>query len=98
MQLSFRNQQSSAGEIALYFFSFMGYDWPRSHASQPEILAYVKAPIDRYELQPHLRYNAAIDAVVAALGLLNVPRYPEWPGLEQYALSNLQWRFRSHFT
>jgi len=96
-------------EIAFYSYSFMAHDWPRSHASQPEILAYVKAVIDRFELQPHLQYNTAItsavwddqshhytiatadgttmqfDIVVAALGLLNVPRYPEWPGLERFS-------------
>ena len=96
-------------EIAFYAYSFMAHDWPRSHASQPEILAYVKAVIDRFELQPHVRYNSAItsavwddlshhytiatadgttlqfDVVVAALGLLNVPRYPEWPGLERFS-------------
>lgn len=99
-------------EIALYSYSFMGYDWPRSHASQPEILAYIKAVIDRFDLHGHLCYNTAIrsavwndeahyytlttadgatmqfDAVVAALGLLNVPRYPNWPGLERFAGPN----------
>jgi cation diffusion facilitator CzcD-associated flavoprotein CzcO len=28
---------------------------------------------------------ARYDVVVAALGLLNVPRYPDWPGLESFA-------------
>lgn len=96
-------------EIALYSFSFMAHEWARSHASQPEILAYVKAVIDRFGLHSHLRFNTAIasavwddeahhytlatadgatmqfDVVVAALGLLNVPRYPEWPGLERFS-------------
>ena len=95
-------------EIVLYSYSFMRHDWPRSHAAQPEILAYMKAVIDRFELHPHLRFNTAItsavwddhshrytlttgdgttmqfDIVVAALGLLNVPRYPDWPGLDRF--------------
>jgi len=96
-------------EIAFYAYSFMPHDWPRTHASQPEIQAYIQAVIERFDLTPHLRFNTAIasavwddqrhfytltagdgtvmqfDAVVAALGLLNVPRYPEWPGLERFA-------------
>jgi cation diffusion facilitator CzcD-associated flavoprotein CzcO len=95
-------------EIALYSYSFMKRDWPRTHASQPEIQAYVQSVIDRFELAPHLRFNTGIasavwddqrhfytvatkdgtsmqfDVVVAALGLLNVPRYPEWPGLDRF--------------
>jgi cation diffusion facilitator CzcD-associated flavoprotein CzcO len=96
-------------EIAFYAYSFMPHDWPRTHASQPEIQAYIQAVINRFDLTPHLRFNTAIasavwddqrhfytltaadgavtqfDAVVAALGLLNVPRYPEWPGLDRFA-------------
>jgi cation diffusion facilitator CzcD-associated flavoprotein CzcO len=96
-------------EIAFYAYSFMPHDWPRTHASQPEIQAYIQAVIERFDLTPHLRFNTGIasamwddqhhfytltatdgtvmrfDAVVAALGLLNVPRYPEWPGLERFA-------------
>jgi cation diffusion facilitator CzcD-associated flavoprotein CzcO len=95
-------------EIAFYAYSFMPHDWPRTHASQPEIQAYIQSVIDRFELAPHLRFNTAIasavwddqrhvytvtaadgtsmqfDAVIAALGLLNVPRYPEWPGLDRF--------------
>jgi cation diffusion facilitator CzcD-associated flavoprotein CzcO len=95
-------------EIAFYSYSFMPHDWPRTHASQPEIQAYIQKVIDHFELGPHLRFNTAIttavwddqyhhytltdgdgnemkyDAVVAALGLLNVPRYPDWPGLEKF--------------
>lgn len=96
-------------EIAFYAYSFMAHDWPRTHASQPEIQAYIQRVIEHFELGPHLRYNTAIasavwddqghfytlaaadgtamrfDAVVAALGLLNVPRYPDWPGLEAFS-------------
>jgi cation diffusion facilitator CzcD-associated flavoprotein CzcO len=95
-------------EIAFYSYSFMPHDWPRTHASQPEIQAYIQRVIDHFGLGSHIRYNTAItaavwddqrhfhtlatdggetlqyDAVVAALGLLNVPRYPEWPGLETF--------------
>src|SRR5471032_2067573 len=51
-------------EIAFYSFSFMPYDWPRSHASQPELLAYVHAVIERFELGPHLQFNTAIASAV----------------------------------
>ncbi len=96
-------------EIAFYAYSFMPHDWPGTHASQPEIQAYVRAVIDRFELATHVRYNTGIasavwddqrhfytvtardgtsmrfDVVVAALGLLNVPKYPDWPGIERFA-------------
>nr|MDT0660730.1 NAD(P)/FAD-dependent oxidoreductase [Micromonospora sp. DSM 115978] len=92
-----------------YSFSFLSYDWPRSHATQPELLAYAEHVVDRFGLRPHIRLNtrvtdlvweeststyrlatergdsAEFDVVISALGLLSVPRYPEWPGLETFA-------------
>ena len=95
-------------EIAFYSYSFMPYDWPRTHASQPEIQAYIQRVIEHFDLGPHLRFNTPItaavwddqrhyytltdgeggtmryDTIVAALGLLNVPRFPAWPGFEKF--------------
>lgn len=95
-------------EIAFYSYSFAPHDWPRSHASQAEIQAYIQKVIDTNGLTSHMRYGTRVDAavwndrehfytvttatgetlrfdiVVSALGLLNVPRYPEWPGLERF--------------
>ncbi|MFO1281569.1 MAG: NAD(P)/FAD-dependent oxidoreductase [Burkholderiales bacterium] len=95
-------------EIAFYQFSFMPKDWPRTHASAPEIQAYVESVIDRFHLGDRIRYSTAVtsvvwddvehrynvvtrdgassrfDVVVSAVGLLNVPRYPAWPGLEDF--------------
>ncbi|MFI5913292.1 flavin-containing monooxygenase [Dactylosporangium sp. NPDC051541] len=92
-----------------YSFSFLKYDWPRTHATQPELLAYAEHVVERFGLAPLLRLNtrvtglvweestgtytlstehgdrAEFDVVISALGLLNVPRYPEWPGLETFA-------------
>jgi cation diffusion facilitator CzcD-associated flavoprotein CzcO len=92
-----------------YSFSFLKYDWPRTHATQPELLAYAEHVVDRFGLRPHLRLNTRVtdlvweeststytlstehgdseefDVVISALGLLSVPRYPEWPGLETFA-------------
>jgi cation diffusion facilitator CzcD-associated flavoprotein CzcO len=94
--------------IVFYSYSFMRHDWPRTHASQAEILTYLQAVIERFGLAPHLRFNTRVtslvwddqrhhytlttasgeteifDVVISALGLLNVPRYPEWPGLERF--------------
>lgn len=91
-----------------YSFSFLKYDWPRTHATQPELLAYAEHVVDRFGLRPHLRLNtrvtdlvweestsrytlstdrgdtAEFDVVISALGLLNVPRYPQWPGLDTF--------------
>lgn len=91
-----------------YSFSFLKYDWPRTHATQPELLAYAEHVVDRFGLRPHLRLStrvtdlvweeptstytlstehgatAEFDVVISALGLLSVPRYPDWPGLETF--------------
>jgi cation diffusion facilitator CzcD-associated flavoprotein CzcO len=40
----------------LYSFSFApNPDWTHKYARQPEILAYLKATTDRFEVRPHLR-------------------------------------------
>jgi cation diffusion facilitator CzcD-associated flavoprotein CzcO len=94
--------------IAFYAYSFKPHDWPRTHASGPELQAYVQSVIDEYRLGPQLRFNTRITqavwddqrdlytvttstgesmifhVVISALGLLNVPRYPDWPGLERF--------------
>jgi len=92
-----------------YSFSFLKYDWKRTHATQPELLAYAEHVVEHFGLTPHLRLNTRVtdlvweeststytlstadgdshefDVVISALGLLSVPRYPEWPGLETFA-------------
>jgi cyclohexanone monooxygenase len=92
-----------------YSFSFLKFDWPRTHATQPELLAYAEHVVDRFGLRPHIRLNTEVrevrwsdatrrytvtasdgsaeefDAVVSAVGLLSVPRLPDWPGLDDYA-------------
>ncbi|MEH0108854.1 NAD(P)/FAD-dependent oxidoreductase [Tersicoccus sp. MR15.9] len=91
-----------------YSFSFYKKDWPRTHATQPELLAYAEEIVDHFGLRPHLRLNTRVagvewddarsvwtlttatgeqhefDFVVSAVGLLSVPRYPSWPGLDQF--------------
>lgn len=92
-----------------YSYSFRLHQWPRTHATQAEILDYVQQVIDEYGLRPSMRFSTAVtravwdepgaawtlsldpggeerfDVVVSALGLLNEPRYPEWPGMEDFA-------------
>ena len=51
-------------EIAFYQFSFMPKDWPRTHASAPEIQAYVESVIDRFHLGDRIRYSTAVTSVV----------------------------------
>jgi cation diffusion facilitator CzcD-associated flavoprotein CzcO len=91
-----------------YSFSFLKYDWPRTHATQPELLKYAEHVVDRFGLRPHLRLSTRVtdlvweesagtytlatehgdslefDVVISALGLLSVPRYPDWPGLDTF--------------
>jgi cation diffusion facilitator CzcD-associated flavoprotein CzcO len=91
-----------------YSFSFLRYDWPRTHATQAELLQYAQHVVDRFGLRPHLRLGTAVtavrwldeqaryevhttagqthhfDAVISAVGLLSVPRIPDWPGLPAF--------------
>ena len=91
-----------------YSFSFLRYDWPRTHATQPELLRYANEVVDRFGLRPLLRLDTRVeelfwenetrtwrlrtasgdeesfDVVICALGLLSVPRYPNWPGLDGF--------------
>jgi cation diffusion facilitator CzcD-associated flavoprotein CzcO len=91
-----------------YSFSFLKYDWPRTHATQPELLRYANEVVDRAGLRPLLRLGTKVeelfwendtqtyrlrtasgeessyDVVICALGLLSVPRYPSWPGLDGF--------------
>ena len=95
-------------DASLYSYSFMQYDWTRTHPSQEEILGYIRAVIDRFGLGEHLQYGTAVnevvwdeerhgytvytergdahefDLVVSAVGMLNTPRYPDWPGLDEF--------------
>lgn len=91
-----------------YSFSFVKTDWPRTHATQSELLAYAEDVVDRFGLRGRIRLATRIesvvwddasntyavtsengetqefDFVVSAVGLLNVPRVPDWPGLEDF--------------
>ena len=91
-----------------YSFSFVRYDWPRTHATQPELLRYSEDVVNLFGLRPRLRLNTAVtgvrwldekaryelrtaagdteyfDVVISAVGLLSVPRIPEWPGLADF--------------
>ncbi|MEU8402533.1 NAD(P)/FAD-dependent oxidoreductase [Nonomuraea sp. NPDC048892] len=91
-----------------YSFSFMPYDWPRTHATQPELQEYAEAVVDRFGLRSRFRFGVKIASVawdeaaalyvvttadgeqhrfrfvISAVGLLNVPRYPSWPGLDEF--------------
>ena len=93
----------------IYSFSFLKHDWPRTHATQPELFAYANRVVDRFGLRDRIRLGVGVaearwieddhpgydvtttdgrterfDAVVSAVGLLNLPRYPDWPGLEDF--------------
>ncbi len=46
-----------------YSFSFAKYDWPRSHATQPELLRYACDVVDRFGLTAHLRLNTVVTRV-----------------------------------
>ena len=97
----------------IYSFSFIKYDWTRTHARRDELWAYTNFVVDRFRLRDRIRLSTRVtgarwidddaqyevsfegpdgstgterfDAVISAIGLLNVPRYPEWPGLDAFA-------------
>jgi cation diffusion facilitator CzcD-associated flavoprotein CzcO len=46
-----------------YSYTFMRYDWSRSHASQAEIQRYIEDTIDRYDIRGHLRFNSPVSTV-----------------------------------
>jgi cyclohexanone monooxygenase len=47
-----------------YSFSFLRYDWPRTHATQPELLRYANDVVDAFGLRPHLRLGTRVTEVV----------------------------------
>ncbi len=47
-----------------YSYSFLKYDWSRTHVRQPELLQYANDVIDHFGLAPHFRYNTAITSAV----------------------------------
>jgi len=89
----------------VYSFSFVKWDWPRTHATQPELQDYAERVVDMFGLREHIRLNTKVDDAVwddetrsytvrtadgdeerfdfvgSPVGLLNVARYPDWPGL-----------------
>ncbi|MBA3827035.1 MAG: NAD(P)/FAD-dependent oxidoreductase [Ktedonobacterales bacterium] len=45
----------------LYSFSFaLNPNWSRAYSTQPEIWAYLRACVDRYDLRPHIRWNSEV--------------------------------------
>src|SRR3569833_2294887 len=43
-----------------YSFSFLKYEWKRTHATQPELLAYAEHVVDRFGLRRQLRLNTRV--------------------------------------
>jgi len=92
----------------LYSYSFMPYNWSRTHATQPEIKKYIDDTIDAFELRDHFRFSTRVeeiawqdekstylvrlasgevqecDMVISGVGILNRPKYPDWPGLDDF--------------
>src|SRR5579862_3398680 len=41
----------------LYSYSFMPYDWSRTHATQPEIKQYIDDTIDAFGIRDRIRFS-----------------------------------------
>lgn len=91
-----------------YSYGFRPNGWTRTHAKQPELLAYLNETIDEYGVREHLCLGTEVKSavwdehdhvyhltlgsgavesfhvVVGATGFLNIPKYPTWPGLEDF--------------
>ncbi|GAA0419787.1 flavin-binding monooxygenase [Acrocarpospora corrugata] len=91
-----------------YSFSFAPRDWPRTHATQPELREYAESVVEQFRLRARFRFGVRVESVtwdeasgchrvrtsdgaerpyrfvISAVGLLNVPRYPAWPGLDTF--------------
>jgi cation diffusion facilitator CzcD-associated flavoprotein CzcO len=92
----------------LYSFSFEPKrDWSRPYPPQAEILAYLEDVAAKYEVVPHIRFDAKVEAarwneetrtwhvssargelvarvLISAVGMLNLPKWPDVPGLEGF--------------
>jgi cation diffusion facilitator CzcD-associated flavoprotein CzcO len=95
-------------ESIAYSFSFMPYDWSRTHCQQPELQRYAEDTIDYFELRDSCRFSTKVDEAVwsearrtytltlstgeseeydlliSAVGMLNIPRDPGWPGMTAF--------------
>lgn len=91
-----------------YSFSFMPYDWPRTHGTQPMLKKYIEDTIAHFDIGHRFQFNTKVErvewidelsayrvelstgeshlftAVVSCVGLLNNPKYPDWPGLDTF--------------
>jgi cation diffusion facilitator CzcD-associated flavoprotein CzcO len=47
----------------VYSFSFMPFDWSRSHVQRDELLTYMKATLDRFDLWRHFHFNTTVTSV-----------------------------------
>jgi cation diffusion facilitator CzcD-associated flavoprotein CzcO len=91
----------------LYCFSFKRHDWTRTHATQPELQKYLEETVDEFGLRPHLQLGVGVGTVdechvlVSGVGFLNVPRYPSWPGLDDFegpAFHTARWEHQHDLT
>jgi cyclohexanone monooxygenase len=47
-----------------YSYSFLRYQWPRTHATQPELLGYAEHVVRAFGLATHLRLNTRVTSLV----------------------------------
>ncbi|KAJ7612218.1 hypothetical protein FB45DRAFT_760152 [Roridomyces roridus] len=105
----------ASSDSAIHYYSLpsdLSADWPSTHGSQPDTLAYWKKLAEKYNLYEHIAFNHLVisaewdsehnlyhvvtqDALgikssttakilISALGILEVPRYPDIAGVESF--------------
>ena len=46
----------------LYSFSFMPWNWSRTHVGREELQGYIEAVVDRYDLREHIRFECGVSS------------------------------------
>src|SRR5687767_13726478 len=47
----------------IYSYSFMPYDWSRTHATQPEIKQYIEETIDAFGIRDRFRFLTRVEEI-----------------------------------
>lgn len=95
-------------ESISYSYSFIDYDWGRTHGTRAELQQYTEDVIDHFDMRSRFRFStkvesaawdeergayglrlgdgteAEVDILVSAVGMLNEPRIPDWPGMDDF--------------
>ena len=61
----------------VYSFPFKRYDWPRTHARQPDLHRYLEETVDDFGLRAHLRLGVGVEPRGVGRRDARLPAVPE---------------------